>query len=696
MSNNIFEVRVLNPNGMHARPAKSLVTVIKEVGGVIKLRNATKDSKWVVGKSMTGILAIGLQHGDMLEVMVEEGDFNAAQNQITTAVKEGLGETPLPYLEDNEDADSSNSNETSGDAQGYNLAPDGVAIELDKPTEPFTCVGVAPGIGIGPVFKVERLKIEYIDTIGKANSTEESEITALVNAIGNARSIILAKKERLDHLPGGESAIMEAHLDIADDPDIYDTVVAEIRKGFTAAHAWDTDMQKRANEQAASDDPMLAERAADIRDVGYQVLSILTGNEKSVQEPDEPYILVTKELGPADAATLDPERVMGICTLLGGTTSHSFILARALGIPAITNAHNGIMKADNGEMFIIDGKSGTGTLNPTEEELVFAKERQERLRKAQELSWDKRHETAITLDGIEVEVAGNIAGADEVPDLLESGAMGVGLMRTEMYFMGLASAPTYEEQVEAYSSVVKQLKGLPLVARLLDVGGDKPIRYLYSTKEDNPFLGIRGIRLLLRRPQILRDQLGALIAASIHGPVRIMVPMIADIEEVRAVRAIYDDLCTTIKHGDDLQFGTMVEVPSAAVLAHVIAKEVDFLSIGTNDLAQYTLAADRGHAEISCMADPLHPAVINLISMVCKAGKEHGAWVGICGELGADEDATAILIGLGVTELSMNKKRVPFIKERVRCLSMSEAQTLALKALEQSTAAEVRKLSQSM
>jgi len=425
-----------------------------------------------------------------------------------------------------------------------------------------------------------------------------------------------------------------------------------------------------------------------LRDVGRRVLANLCGVAMPTP-PDAPYILVADDLGPSDVARLDTSRVRGLVTARGGATSHSAILARALGLPAVVGAGEQVLTIADSADLVVDGERGCLVPSPGPERCERIRRRLEQLETLQAQAHESRHRPAITRDGHTLEVCANLGNTAHTPDAVERGADGIGLLRTEFIFMAHPEAPDLETQVREYRHAFDALNGLPLVARTLDVGGDKPLDYWPLPQEDNPFLGMRGIRLSLTRPEILETQVRALLTAAGDRPLRIMFPMVKDLEEFRAARAIVSKVQAEVP-ASDVQVGVMIEIPSCALLARTLAPEVDFFSIGTNDLTQYTLAIDRGHGQLSAESDGLHPAVLRLIQLTVEAAHAHDRWVGVCGELASDPQAIPVLVGLDVDELSVTSRRVPLVKACIRGLTLDGARQQAELALGKASAAEVR------
>ncbi|MCO2911689.1 phosphoenolpyruvate--protein phosphotransferase [Pseudomonas aeruginosa] len=534
---------------------------------------------------------------------------------------------------------------------------------------PALLAAVREGLGE----EVEALAEEALpDAVGEAE--EDARPARLVE-----RSTVKAIRE-----------IFVTHREMLDDPELAEQVQLRLNRGESAEAAWSRVVEDSAAQQEALHDALLAERAADLRDLGRRVLARLCGVE-APREPEQPYILVMDEVGPSDVARLDAQRVAGILTARGGATSHSAIIARALGIPALVGAGAAVLGLEPGTALLLDGEHGWLQVAPSTEQLQQAAAERDARQQRQARADAQRLEPARTRDGHAVEVCANLGDTAGAARAVELGAEGVGLLRTEFVFMNNARAPDLATQEAEYRRVLDALDGRPLVARTLDVGGDKPLPYWPIPHEENPYLGLRGIRLTLQRPQILETQLRALFRAAGERPLRVMFPMVGSLDEWRQARDLALRLREEIPLAD-LQLGIMVEVPSAALLAPVLAREVDFFSVGTNDLTQYTLAIDRGHPSLSAQADGLHPAVLQLIDMTVRAAHAEGKWVGVCGELAADPLALPLLVGLGVDELSVSARSIALVKAGVRELQLVAARGLARKAMGLASAAEVRAL----
>ncbi|MFJ3524872.1 phosphoenolpyruvate--protein phosphotransferase [Pseudomonas sp. NPDC090203] len=662
------QVKLANAHGLHARPAKELAQLAKGFEGDVRVRVVESTENPVSVKSLSKLLSLGVRRGQTLEFIAEPGIAADALPALVAAVLDGLGEDiePLP-------AEAA-------------PAPAAVVLEKSAPAagSQIQAVPAAPGIAVGPAH-VHVLPVIDYPLKGQSQSVEHER---LLSALAQVREDIGELIQR-----STAKAIREifiTHQEMLDDPELVDEVILRLKQGESAAAAWINVVEAAAVQQEQLKDALLAERAADLRDVGRRVLAQICGVDDLV-EPQEPYILVMDEVGPSDVARLDPARVAGILTSRGGATAHSAIVARALGIPALVGAGDAVLQIKSGTLLLIDGQRGRLDVAPDEATLQRAlldrDTRETRLKAAAAL----RMEPAITRDGHQVEVCANIGDSTGTAKAVEQGAEGVGLLRTELLFMAHSSAPDEATQEAEYRRVLDELQGRPLVVRTLDVGGDKPLPYWPIDKEENPFLGVRGIRLTLQRPDVMESQLRALLRAADSRPLRIMFPMVGTVEEWRQARDMTERLRSEIPVAD-LQLGIMIEVPSAALLAPVLAKEVDFFSVGTNDLTQYTLAIDRGHPTLSAQADGLHPAVLQLIDITVRAAHAHGKWVGVCGELAADPQAVPVLVGLGVDELSVAARSIGEVKACVRDLDFSGARTLAQNALAVGSAAQVRAL----
>lgn len=660
-----LDLIIPNASGLHARPARVFVDLAKQFRAAVQVSSGARR---VNGKSLIALLSLGVAGGQRILVEVSGADEEQAAAALARAVGAGLGEADGPAQQD---------------------PPPAATPPAPEPAGAGLLRGVAgaPGLALGPVFRYERARVE----VREGSAGAEREQARLRAALEQARQQIaaLGQRVRLRATPA-EAAIFDVHRDLLADPELLAAVERAVAGGASAALAWRDALERQAELLARLPDPLLAGRAADLRDVGERVLRLLAAApDAPAALPDEPVIVVAYDLTPSETAALDPRRVLGFCTALGGPNAHTAILARALGLPAVVSAGPAVLEIPAGTMAILDGAAGTLRTDPDQAALAAARAARQQQHQRQAEALRQAEAPALTRDGRRVEVAANIGGLAEARQALACGAEGVGLLRTEFLFLDRAAAPDEHEQAAVYRQIAGALDGRPVTVRTLDIGGDKPLPYLDLPAEPNPFLGQRGLRLCLAHPELLRQQLRAILGAARHGPLRIMFPMVADLEELRAARALLEQLRAALE-APPVQVGIMVEVPAAALMADLFAPEVDFFSVGTNDLTQYTMAMDRTHPALAARADGLHPAVLRLIARTVEAAHAAGRWVGVCGELGADPAAVPILVGLGVDELSVSLPAIPTVKALIRSLSLAECQERARWALAQASAARVR------
>jgi phosphotransferase system enzyme I (PtsI) len=507
------------------------------------------------------------------------------------------------------------------------------------------------------------------------------------------------KAKTLLELGEKKAEIFESHLLILSDPEFINPVKDLIKsESVNASFALNEIANKFIEMFENMKSTYLQERAADMRDVTKRILKHLLGiSHVSAAEINEEVIVIAEDLTPSDTAQLNRKYVKGFTTNIGGRTSHSAIMARSLEIPAVVGTQDVLSQVTNGDLIIVDGLAGEVLINPSEEMVTQYRTKQQEY-DLQMSEWKKlRDEPTLTKDNIQVELAANIGTPADVEGVLEHGGEAVGLYRTEFLYMGRDKLPSEDVQYNAYKTVLEKMKGKPVVVRTLDIGGDKELPYLDMPKEMNPFLGFRAIRLCLDRQDIFRVQLRALLRASVHGNLRIMFPMIATLGEFRQAKAILLEekeklTAESIAVSDNIQLGIMVEIPSTAVLADQFAKEVDFFSIGTNDLIQYTMAADRMNERVSYLYQPYNPAILRLVNMVIQAAHKEGKWAGMCGEMAGDQTAIPLLIGLGLDEFSMSASSILPARSLISKLTVSDMKQLANEALTKSTAEEVVEL----
>jgi phosphoenolpyruvate-protein phosphotransferase (PTS system enzyme I) len=492
--------------------------------------------------------------------------------------------------------------------------------------------------------------------------------------------------ELQQRLPADLAAILEAQSLFLEDPALLDPIIDRIANGRNAEWAVEESVEEQAEILASLDDPYLRERAADVRDLGRRLLAALMGLPAPGVRLTEPSVIIARDLTPSDTAQLDRSLVLGYATELGGPTSHSAILARSMGIPALVGAAGLLEAVSQGTRVVLDATGGQLLVNPAPEVAeAYRKQVEETARQLDEQR-SRRGLPAETVDGHRVELAANIGGPQDVAGALEWGAEGVGLFRTEFLYMERSNLPDEEEQYQAYVQVVQEMAPRPVIIRTLDIGGDKEVPYLGLAREENPFLGYRALRLCLDRTELFKTQLRAILRAGVHGHVRIMFPMVATVGEFRRAKEMLAATAAELaaegaEHVTNPEVGIMVEIPAAAVMAPVFAREVDFFSIGSNDLIQYTMAADRGNAAVSYLYRHLQPAVLHLVKQVIDAAHVAGKWAGMCGEMAGDPEAIPVLLGLGLDEFSMSAGALPPARDLVRRLRRDECRSLAAKTL---------------
>lgn len=528
----------------------------------------------------------------------------------------------------------------------------------------------------------------------------EGEVAKFNNAIEASKVELTKIRNNAEvQLGADKAAIFDAHLLVLDDPELIQPIQDKIKNENANAASALTDVTTQfVTIFESMDNEYMKERAADIRDVSKRVLSHILGVElPNPSMIDESVVIVGNDLTPSDTAQLNKEFVQGFATNIGGRTSHSAIMSRSLEIPAIVGTKSITQEVKQGDMIIVDGLNGDVIVNPTEDELIAYQDKREHYFADKKELQKLRDADTVTVDGVHAELAANIGTPNDLPGVIENGAQGIGLYRTEFLYMGRDQMPTEEEQFEAYKEVLEAMDGKRVVVRTLDIGGDKELSYLNLPEEMNPFLGYRAIRLCLAQQDIFRPQLRALLRASVYGKLNIMFPMVATINEFREAKAILLEEKENLKNeghdiSDDIELGIMVEIPATAALADVFAKEVDFFSIGTNDLIQYTLAADRMSERVSYLYQPYNPSILRLVKQVIEASHKEGKWTGMCGEMAGDETAIPLLLGLGLDEFSMSATSILKARRQINGLSKNEMTELANRAVDCATQEEVIEL----
>ena len=656
--------------GLHARPATKFAEIAADFASEIRVIHGDRAAN---GKAMASLLRLGVESGVTLRLEARGPDADAALAVLAEAVESGLGDTDEP------------------------AAPEAAAAQAWTPPETVTAViigtAASPGMAIAPIFRFRAEMLSVEDSRGEP----VAERRRLDQILADAHAELQRLGDDAQSCPvPAQAEIFKAHQALLGDFELKAEVVTLIEQGHGAAWSWWQIIERRVDEVRRLKNERLAGRAADLRDIGQRVLRLFSGVvSRDPVLPAGPCILVADDLTPSDTARLDPKKILGLCTAAGGPTSHTAIIARARGLPAVVGAGGEVLALPDGAMAILDGGAGRLYPHPEEFAIALAREFQAGLARHQAAADADRFRPALTSDGHRVEIVANIGHAEEAAVAVEAGAEGVGLLRTEFLFLGRETAPTEDEQFLAYTEMIRALNGLPLIIRTLDIGGDKIVPYLGLAHEENPFLGVRGIRLCLRRLEVFKTQLRAIYRAAATaeaGAVKIMFPMITTLEDLRAARKLAESVRAELG-APNCDLGIMVEVPSVVLMAREFARESDFFSVGTNDLTQYALAIDRQHPELGKEADALHPAILRLIDLTVKAAVAEGKWVGVCGGAAGETLGASILAGLGVTELSMSAPSLAAVKAKLRGTSMKALRALAQRALACSTAAEVRALS---
>jgi multiphosphoryl transfer protein len=668
-----IELTVINPLGLHARPAAQFVTTASRFDTAVRLTNLTSGKGPVNGQSINQVTTLAVRQGHEIEIEAAGRQAAEALAALRELVESGFGEAEQATADQR--PTTADERPTTSDERGRAIA-------------------ASPGIALGPVF-IYRPALPEVTVAKVDDPTAEWE--RLTTAVQTARQELeIARQNAVRQIGAYEAAIFDAHLLILQDPDLLTAVREQIfTEKINAEAAWRQAIETTAASYRALEDDYLQARAADVTDVGLRALRALTGKAGVSLTPPEPSILVAHDLTPSDTAELDPQLILGICTEIGGATSHSAILARALGIPAVAGAGPAVAQLKDGMRLALDGSHGRLWLEPDDEQWAFLQTARAEWLAAQAAARESGLQPAVTKDGRHFEVVANVRSAADARAALENGAEGVGLLRTEFLYLERTTAPSEAEQVAAYEAIAAIMGRRPLIIRTLDVGGDKPLAYLNTGAEDNPFLGWRGIRLCLDQPEILQTQLRAILRVSDGRQIKIMFPMIATVDETRAAKGILAEAQAELRTAgvpfdEEMEVGIMIETPAAVLIADLLAAEVDFFSIGSNDLTQYVMAADRGNVRVAKLADAYQPAVLRAMQQTITAAHAAGIWVGLCGELAGDPLATPLLVGLGLDEFSMSAPMVAAVKERIRQLTLAEAQEIAQKALGLGTAGEVR------
>jgi phosphoenolpyruvate-protein phosphotransferase len=663
-------VTLAHAGGLHARPAARAREAARGFDAKVEVRFNGRKAPI---ESVVGLLGLGAGEGATIELLGVGAQAAAAVEAVAAELlREAHGEVE------------------EKPARAQSPAPIAIVRDPGKPLDPNTIAGVcaSPGVAVG---KLVRWDDNDITPPEQATGTSASESRSLDKAIA-AIDAELGETVRTASQRGavGEAGIFAVHRVLLEDPTLLDAARDLISLGKSAGFAWLEAIRAQIVLLSNIEDALLAERAADLRDIEKRVLRALGYTNTAARELPDEAVLAADEFTPSDLSSLDRTRVTALVMARGGATSHAAIIARQIGIPALVAVGDALHAIPDGTQVVVDASAGRLEYAPTALDVERARLERQRLAGVREVNRRTSQEAAATSDGRTIEVAANIATLDDAKTAVDNGADAVGLLRTELLFIHRQSAPTADEHKDSYQSIVGALNGRTAIIRTLDVGADKEVDYLTLPPETNPALGLRGIRLAQVRPDLLDDQLRGLLAVKPFGTVRILLPMVTDSGELVRLRKRIDELAAEIGRTDPIQVGVMIEVPSAALLADQLAQHADFLSIGTNDLTQYTLAMDRCQADLAAQADGLHPAVLRLIKAATDGAAKHGKWVGVCGALGGDPVAVPLLVGLGVTELSVDPVSVPGIKALVRKLDYPLCRQRAEDALALESAQAVR------
>jgi len=653
-------VRISHRGGLHARPAALIRQTALGFKSHSRLHFGGKSAPCA---SLTGLMSLGIGEQDDVQVSCQGPDAQAALQALLAALSVVM----------------------TDDTHAAAAPP---PTPRQRPAEAGVLQGVcaAPGLVAGPLFRLNTIHLPA-DAGQHDPHLQQQALNAALAQVRRDIEHTLAQAKK--HPVCEEAAIFAAHLALLEDPALLDAARHAIGRGVAATHAWSESIDVQCAVLQQLGNTLLAERANDLRDLKQRVLRVLLGEAWHFDVPAGA-IVVAHELTPSDLLQLSEQGVAGVCMAEGGATSHVAILARGKGLPCLVALGAPLLEVEQGQALVLDADGGRLELTPTAERLAQVQHAQVLHQQRRVRQQAQAHEAARTLDGVLVEVAANVASSSDAADALANGADGVGLLRTEFLFVDRQTAPDEEEQRRAYQAVFDAMGDKSVIVRTIDVGGDKQLDYLPLPAEANPVLGLRGIRLAQLRPELLDQQLRALLQVCPLERCRILLPMVTEVDELLHIRQRLDALCDELELTLRPEMGVMIEVPAAALLAEQLAEHADFLSIGTNDLSQYTLAMDRDHAGLASRVDALHPALLRLIAQTCAGAATYQRWVGVCGALASDPLATPVLVGLGVRELSVSGPQIGEIKERVRQLDAAECRRIAHDLLKLSSARAVR------
>jgi phosphoenolpyruvate-protein phosphotransferase/dihydroxyacetone kinase phosphotransfer subunit len=668
-------VRLTNRLGLHARPAAKLIRKARQYGARVTLENVTEGTGPVSGDSINGVLGLGARQGHQLRIRARGPAAQEALATLAGFIESGCGEKEESVKETVEP-----------------LPPPPVSpgqLQLSG-------IAAAAGIAIG---QLVRLRHSAVEITPRADADPEAERQRLMAAIEIARDETRALYEwSKAHIGADEAGIFDAQLLFLEDPELIGGVSRILAAERVAAEsAWQRETTRLADRLGALGDAYLGARAVDVADVAARVLRKLTGQGAVVQGPREPAILSAHDLTPSEVKGFDPAMVLGLCLETGGASAHSTILARALGIPVVAGLGPRISAFPDGTIVALDGEQGMVWISPDADQVEVLEDRRRQWLATRQAAELERHKPAAMRDGRRIRILANINGVTEAAEALACGAEGVGVLRTEFLFLGRAAAPDEDEQTAAYRTIAESLGGRQLSIRALDIGGDKSLPYVEIGEEANPFLGWRGIRVMLSRRDLFRTQLRAILRAGATHAVELLLPMITSVSELRDSKAMVGAAEGELEREGipfrkNIRIGVMIEVPAAVAVADQLAREASFFSIGSNDLIQYAMAADRTNARVASIADPFQPAVLRMIRQTIEAGRDGGIQVALCGELAADPLATPLLLGLGLEEFSVSAPLIPELKRAISRWSVAEAEAVAKEVLAMDSSLSARRL----
>jgi multiphosphoryl transfer protein len=666
-------------HGLHARPAAVLADRARRHAGTVQV---ARDARSANGKSVAALMTLGARRGDTLTITVRGRHAAEAAQNLADLVAAGLGD---------DSAGSSQSDAVVAVVARADVSPKAMTA-TPFPADKEVLLRGAPAVpGLAQGYAVSAIRPR--PAVAKDGIGVAEERQSLADAITSARRDLESVLDRTS-LDGPEAAILRVHLSLLDDPEIVDAASSAIDRGRAAAWAWQAAIERYATVLSNLSDPLLAERAADLRDVENRVVAHLTGTgaPRALAELPPHAILVVDELLPSDLVDSAATRIVAVCTARGGPTSHGAILAASVGIPAVVALGEAIFSVPNGAPLIVDGDRGSVCVFPNEGSRRAVVDEIFRRVARREANRAARHAEGRTNDGVRIDVLANLGRPGDAADAIANGAEGCGLLRTEFLFLDRQSAPSEDEQLSRYQHIANTLGDRPLVVRTLDIGGDKALAYLPIPVEENPALGLRGIRWALRQPELLRTQLRAILRIESAAPVRILIPMVSCLSELAAVRAIVETERRALRRDRPVALGAMIEVPVAATTTDVLAKEADFVSIGTNDLTQYGAAADRTNPHVAAFSDGFHPGILRLVAQTVAGARARQRPVAVCGSMASDPRAVALFIGLGVTEISAAPLVIPDLKAFIGTLNVPGCAGVARSALDLSSSDEVRAL----